>query len=102
MTLPYASGKQSLGTCDFCGQLVPYTNLRRYIQNMKDTGLRLCTVNDCWSPDQEQFQVGKWPITDPQALQYARPDLLTDRGLCGFNPVHGNIGVATVGQVKVS
>jgi hypothetical protein len=99
MSIPYASGRESLGNCDVCAQTVPYKELRRLIVNLKDTGLRVCA--DCWNADHPQYLVGKYPIFDPQALEHARPDLLTERGLFGWDPVLGNLAVAAVGTVKI-
>jgi len=38
---------------------------------MHETGLKVCP--ECWDPDQPQLQVGRWPVSDPQALRSPRP-----------------------------
>ena len=38
----------------------------------------MLVCGSCLDPDQPQLQVGRYPINDPQALQYPRPDPRTD------------------------
>ena len=38
---------------------------------MHVTGLLVC--GECWDPDQPQLQLGRFPVSDPQALRNPRP-----------------------------
>jgi len=77
MPQPYASGNKSIGICDRCGEFKPLKELKWQIRNMQNTNWLVCS--ECLDPDHPQYQIGRYPINDPQALQYPRPDPLTDR-----------------------
>lgn len=100
MAQQFASGKWSIAFCDRCGRQVEYRGLRMQVVNMKATGLLVC--DECLDPDHPQWQVGLWPIDDPQALRDPRPDPKTDRGLYGWNPILGQAALTSVGTVRVS
>lgn len=70
----FATGKYAIAFCDRCGFKVPYLELKVQIVNMKPTGLRVC--DDCMDEDHPQWQVGLWPVFDPQALEHPRPELI--------------------------
>lgn len=72
MTKPFATGKHALAMCDRCGLQVSYIELKTQIINLKPTGLRVCA--ECLDQDHPQYQVGLWPVNDPQALENPRPD----------------------------
>lgn len=97
MSYPYASGKHALGLCDRCARQYKLKDLKWLYINLQNTNLLMCC--ECWDEDQPQLQVGRWEITDPQAIQNPRPDQDNDRGLFGYNPVgrcYGNAFQATV------
>lgn len=100
MSQQFASGKHSIAFCDRCGRQIPYKELAIQIVAMKATGLLVC--DECLDKDHPQWQVGMWPIDDPQALRDPRPDPKTDRGLYGWNPVLGSPMQMSVGIVRVS
>lgn len=69
--------------------------------NRADSGWRVC--DDCLDIDHEQYDVGRFPIVDPQALRNPRPDRVTaQRGLFGWSPVLGQEVAASVGTVTVT
>jgi hypothetical protein len=68
----YALGKRALGICDRSGFTYKLNDLVPQIKDGKDTGLRVH-----WSmldPDQPQLWLGRFPVNDPQALKFSRPD----------------------------
>lgn len=69
----FASEKRAYGFCDRCGFRYPLRRLKNLVEDGADTRLRVCP--SCWEPDHPQYQVGKFPVLDPQALQNPRPDL---------------------------
>lgn len=87
----FASGKQSIAFCDRCARKVPYKELKPQIVNQIVTGIRVC--RECNDLDHPQWRIGRVRITDPQALQNARPDpnLVASRNIqFGWNPVGFN------------
>lgn len=87
MSSKFALGSRALGTCDMCAQVYLLRDLKPEIYNQRPTGFLVCS--ECLDVDQEQLQVGKWPINDPQALRNPRVDtnLLSSRALWGWAPV---------------
>lgn len=86
--MPFASGKDALGICDYCGFTYPFKELKEFIFNQVNTGLKLCPV--CWTPDQPQLQVGKANQSpEAVALYKARPDtgIPGCRGFARWAPV---------------
>lgn len=77
MSQQFATGKYAIALCDRCGRQVMYRELRAQIVNMSTTGLLVC--DDCLDQDHPQYQVGMWPIDDPQALRDPRPSPNDDR-----------------------
>jgi ribosome-binding protein aMBF1 (putative translation factor) len=69
--MSFASGKFASGICDICGHRVKYLEMRSQIVNEATTGLRVCP--DCFDVDHPQLQVGKYLVTDSQALEFPRP-----------------------------
>lgn len=100
MSQTFASGKWSIALCDTCGRQIDYRALKSLVVNMTPTGLLVC--DECFDPDHPQYQVGMWPIDDPQALRDPRPSPNNDRGLYGWNPLLGIEATSGVGQVIVS
>lgn len=87
MTSKFATGSRALGVCDMCAGVYLLKELRPEIYNQRPTGFLVCEV--CLDIDQEQLQVGKYPVNDPQALRNPRVDshLLESRALWGWAPV---------------
>ncbi len=85
----FASGKYAIAICDRCGFEYPYTELRFEISDQRRTGFRVC--QECLDEDQPQLQLGRYPINDPQALRYPRPDTSLDasRRLSAWDPIGG-------------
>ncbi|MAH49748.1 hypothetical protein CMI37_28245 [Candidatus Pacearchaeota archaeon] len=85
----YAAGKKAIGFCDRCGFQYLLNTLKAEVVNLELTGFLVCY--ECWDPDQPQYQVGRWPFSDPQALRNPRPDqaLQASRNEFGFDPVSG-------------
>ena len=69
----FASGKNSIATCDRCGFQFKLTELRKEIIKTKNYNLLVCKT--CWDPDQPQLQLGMYPVDDPQGVRDPRPDL---------------------------
>ena len=68
----FASGKNAIALCDRCGFEYPLHTLRPLIINTQLVDIRVCS--SCWEPDQPQLQIGRYPVSDPQAVRNARPD----------------------------
>jgi len=71
MGQPFASDQHAIGNCDRCGFQYKLTELRSEVVDLHVTGFLVCS--ECWDPDQPQLQVGRWPVSDPQALRNPRP-----------------------------
>lgn len=84
MSRAYASGKHARAVCDQCGFEFKYSQLKSLTSDGRPNGLRVCP--ECWEEDHPQEDLGKYPVTDPQALRHARPDpsLATSRELTGM------------------
>ena len=99
----WAAGEQARGQCDRCGRTdVLLKELDRQFINRKDSGLKVC--DECLDIDHEQWDVGKFPIWDPQALKDARPDgsELGSTTYFAWNPVASLYMTASVGTVTVT
>lgn len=68
----FATGKHASGVCDRCGVSFKRSTLKALTINEKRTNLLVC--NSCFESDHPQYQVGKYPVYDPQALRDPRPD----------------------------
>ena len=68
----YAQGKKAVGFCDRCGFEYLLKELKSETVNMVNTNLRVCP--ECWDPDQPQNELGRMPVSDPQALRDPRPN----------------------------
>ena len=71
MGQPFASGKHAVGICDRCGFEYKLHDLKPEVVDLHVTGLLVCP--ECWDPDQPQLQLGRWPVSDPQAIRNPRP-----------------------------
>lgn len=69
----FASGKKAQAVCDRCGQTVKLRELKNEIVKGRDTNLKVC--HSCFDPDHPQLMLGEFPVDDPQALEYPRPDM---------------------------
>ncbi len=86
--MAFASGKWALAICDNCGWSCKYSELKPFVLNQVDTGLKMC--GKCWSPDHPQLQVGKNNRTpEAIALYKPRPDTgkQASTSFYGWNPV---------------
>jgi hypothetical protein len=73
MSVPFSSGKYAHGFCDRCGIRVDELNsMKNQPRDQMPTGIMVCS--ECLDIDHPQLQLGKLPISDPQALRLARPD----------------------------
>jgi hypothetical protein len=79
MSQPYASGRHSVGICDRCARKYPLTELKWQWINLRNSNLLVCP--DCLDVDHPQYQLGRFPIYDPQALENPRPDQKNDAAL---------------------
>ena len=68
----FASGKNAIALCDRCGFEYLLKELRPLTINTQLVDIRVCS--SCWEPDQPQLQIGRYPVSDPQAVRNARPD----------------------------
>ena len=68
----FASGKNSIATCDRCGFQYKLKELKELVIKTKRVNILVCS--ECWEPDQPQLQLGMYPIDDPQAVRNPRPD----------------------------
>jgi hypothetical protein len=98
----FASGKHAYGFCDRCGQRVDLLKMREQVTNLLPTGIRVCP--ECLDVDDPELQLGRIAMSDPQAIQNARPDntffALGNEGAngsrmiqWGWNPVGGSRGI---------
>jgi hypothetical protein len=101
MTVKFARGSRAYAFCDRCYQRRDLKELSHQIVNQRITGLKVC--EECNDADNPQYQLGKFPINDPMALQEPRPDINPGRSLFGWNPVgnsattmNGNVGSVAV------
>lgn len=69
----YASGKHTQAICDRCG----FTYKLKALKNIsiKDTLTNIMVCKDCWEPSHPQLQLGKFAISDAQAVRNPRPDI---------------------------
>jgi hypothetical protein len=68
----FASGKNAIGECDICGFRYKLSELKVVVVNMIPTNTLACCT--CWDIDHPQWQLGRWPVEDPQAIRNPRPD----------------------------
>ena len=73
MSSRFASGKKAQAICDRCGQTVKLRELRDEIVKGRDSHIKVCRA--CFDPDHPQLMLGEFPVNDPQALEYPRPDM---------------------------
>lgn len=69
----FSSGKNSIAECDRCGQRFKLTALRKEVKKTAIYNILVCP--QCWDPDHPQYQLGMYPVDDPQAVREPRPDL---------------------------
>lgn len=102
MALPYALGKISFGYCSRCGMRYDLKKLKNLVIKTKIVDIKVCP--ECWEEDQPQLQLGMYPVYDPQALQYPRPDLAIQqsRSFFGWNPVYAQTINTTLNNVTVT
>ena len=77
----FASGKRAIALCDVCGFQYKLNVLRKLVVNSHVTETKACPA--CWTSDQPQLQLGKYPIDDPQAIRDPRRD--TSYRISGLN-----------------
>lgn len=62
----------ALGLCDRCGFHFHLNDLHAETYDLRPNGLLVCRV--CLDIDQEQLQLGRVALNDPQSLLNPRPD----------------------------
>jgi len=72
MSQPFAAGKHAFGFCDRCGFRYDLKELKSEVIDLNPTGYLVCP--ECWDPDNPQYQLGREPISGPEALENPRPD----------------------------
>lgn len=72
MGLKYASGKHAIAECDVCGFQYKLKELKSLVVKGQVINVKACP--DCWTKDQPQLQLGRYPVHDPQAVRDPRPD----------------------------
>lgn len=77
----------ALGLCDRCGFAYKLNELKSQIFDQRPTGLLVCRA--CLDKDNEQLQLGRYPVDDPQSLRDPRPDVGVpgSTGLFGWMPI---------------
>ena len=95
-------GKKAWGICDKTGFRYPLKDLLYEYKNGQKTGFRV--GRDVWDEDHPQNFIGRVRTDDNQSLLDPRPDLRTDVGLFGLNPVGNPANYLTLhlGQVRVT
>ena len=73
MSVPFASGRWAISSCDRCGFRSKLKDLRELVIKTKKVNIMVC--QECYEQDQPQLQLGMYPINDPQALRNPRPEL---------------------------
>lgn len=63
----YANGQDAVGTCDRCGFVVPYPELKKE----PVTGLRCC--DECRDKKHPQLEPTRKDLGDPYPLRHPRP-----------------------------
>ena len=96
----YARGKHAFGFCDVTGFRYALRDFVPLVRDGRDTGFRVGF--DVLDKDNQQYELGRMKMSDPQALRNPRPDtaLEESRILGAFDPVGGGItelGSRTVG-----
>ena len=96
----YAVGRKALGICDRCGFTYKLKELKHEIQNKTNTGLKVC--NECFDPDQPQYDINTISTLDEQSLYEPRVDTgeADSRRVSAFDPVGGGntqLGSRTIG-----
>jgi hypothetical protein len=72
MSNRFASGQKAIAECDQCGFRYPLKELRPLTIKTKVTDILVCPT--CWDPDHPQWQLGMYPVEDPQAIRDPRRD----------------------------
>jgi hypothetical protein len=98
----FANGKLAYGFCDRCSFRYDLKDLQFQIFNMRSTNMKVCPT--CMDIDNPQLQLGRFPVSDPQALRDPRPDqgLVSSRDITwGWWPLLGYNATTTVGTVTI-
>jgi len=102
MSNQFANGKLAFGFCDRCGFRYDLKDLQFQIVNMRNTNMKVCPT--CMDADNPQLQLGRFPVSDPQALRDPRPDqgLRSSRNMIwGWWPLLGMEATSEQGDVTV-
>lgn len=98
----FARGDRADAICDRCGLTFLLKELSYQYVNRTRTELKVC--ESCLDQDHPQYDVGRYPIFDPQALQDPRPD--TGRqgstSLFGWNPLLGQTARLSLGNPRIT
>lgn len=97
----FARGDRADGICDRCGLTFLLKELSFQYVNRTKTDSLVC--ESCLDQDHPQYDVGKYPIFDPQALQNPRPDTgkTASTSLFGWNPLLGQWARLSLGNLRV-
>lgn len=71
MSGTFAKGKKAKALCDVCGFTYKLSELKPVIVRGNKTSIKACPI--CWDVDHPQNMLGRFRITDPQALRDPRP-----------------------------
>ena len=69
----FASGRNAIADCDYCGFQYKLSELKKLVIKGKLVNIKVCPA--CWTPDQPQLMLGEFPVDDPQAIRDPRPDI---------------------------
>ena len=87
----FASSARAIAICDVCGFQYQLNELRSTTVRGRTTNILACP--ECWEPDHPQNELGRFPVSDPQAIQNPRSDfaeLVSSRNIqWGWDPVGG-------------
>ena len=98
----YATGKHAFGFCDRTGFRYKLKDLKHEYSAGVRTGLRV--GKDVFDKDHPQNFLGRYKISDPQALKDPRPTgAIAGRGAFGWNPVgDGNLSLPGTVSMQMS
>ena len=101
MSRAFATGHDALAECDICGFRYKLRQLRELVINEELTNLKACP--ECWNEDHPQYQLGKYPVDDPQAIRDPRPDFAGYEESRAMRVVIKGVSMTgVVGQVTIS
>lgn len=102
MANQFSSGKHSVAVCDRCGWEFKLHELRGEVVAGYPINDLVCDT--CWDEDQPQLMLGRYPVSDPQAVRNPRPDTTypESRAIDIFSTEKALFAVARLGTGTVS